>query len=234
MIWFIVMHLFSSLLDWVRIGQLTEQEKDLEILLLRRQLGIAQRKLNKPVRSSRGATHDRGRRGQTEVSNWPNNRTTPSGQTHLPAGDRSAVASPAGATKMDAQSRWPPRQTQGRSQASTRRHPIRRKESRLRLHNNPRRTEKLRQIIAPGTIARTLKEKQQTLLFRLGIEKVQSKKARCIQRTFLIEHILYSAGTTGFGHFRVQDSLCSSPDRSRHTWVRSLHFLAAASRDAVS
>ena len=48
MIWFIVMHLFSILLDWVRIGQLTEQEKDLEILLLRQQLGIAQRKLNKP------------------------------------------------------------------------------------------------------------------------------------------------------------------------------------------
>jgi hypothetical protein len=53
MIWFIVMHLFSTLLDWVRIGQLTEQEKDLEILLLRQQLGIAQRKLKKPVRSSR-------------------------------------------------------------------------------------------------------------------------------------------------------------------------------------
>ena len=53
MIWFIIMHLFSTLLDWVRIGQLTEQEKDLEIFLLRQQLGIAQRKLNKPVRSSR-------------------------------------------------------------------------------------------------------------------------------------------------------------------------------------
>ena len=52
MIWFIVMHLFSTLLDRVRIGQFTEQEKDLEILL-RQQLGIAQRKLNKPVRSSR-------------------------------------------------------------------------------------------------------------------------------------------------------------------------------------
>ena len=47
------MHLFSALLDLIRIGQLTEQEKDLEILLLRQQLGIAERKLNKPVRSSR-------------------------------------------------------------------------------------------------------------------------------------------------------------------------------------
>lgn len=42
------------------------------------------------------------------------------------------------------------------------------------------------------------------------------------------------AETTGFGHLRVQDPLCSSPDRSRRTWVRFLHFLASASRDAVS
>ena len=28
MIWFIVMHLFSTLLEWARIGELTEQEKD--------------------------------------------------------------------------------------------------------------------------------------------------------------------------------------------------------------
>jgi hypothetical protein len=34
MIWFVVMHLFSTLLDWVKIGRLTAQEKDLEILLL--------------------------------------------------------------------------------------------------------------------------------------------------------------------------------------------------------
>jgi putative transposase len=53
MIWFVVMHLFSTLLDWVKIGRLTEQEKDLEILLLRQQLGIAERKLHKPVRASR-------------------------------------------------------------------------------------------------------------------------------------------------------------------------------------
>ena len=53
MIWFVVMHLFSTLLDWVKIGRLTEQEKDLEILVLRQQLGIAERKLQKPVRISR-------------------------------------------------------------------------------------------------------------------------------------------------------------------------------------
>jgi putative transposase len=53
MIWFVMMHLFATLLDLFRIGQLSEREKDLEILLLRQQLGIAERKLHKPVRASR-------------------------------------------------------------------------------------------------------------------------------------------------------------------------------------
>lgn len=53
MIWSVVMCLFSTLLDLVRIGRLSEREKDLEILLLRQQLGIAERKLHKPVRASR-------------------------------------------------------------------------------------------------------------------------------------------------------------------------------------
>jgi len=53
MLWFVVMHLFSALLDLFRIGRLSEYEKDLEILLLRQQLGIAKRKLHKPVRASR-------------------------------------------------------------------------------------------------------------------------------------------------------------------------------------
>jgi putative transposase len=53
MIWFVVMHLFATLLDLIRIGRLSEHEKDLEILLLRQQLGIAERKLHKPVRASR-------------------------------------------------------------------------------------------------------------------------------------------------------------------------------------
>ena len=53
MLWFVVMHLFSTLLDLIRIGRLGEHEKDLEILLLRQQLGIAERKLHKPVRLSR-------------------------------------------------------------------------------------------------------------------------------------------------------------------------------------
>jgi hypothetical protein len=46
MIWFSVGHLFSTLLEWLSIGRLPEQEKDLEILLLRQQLVILERKLD--------------------------------------------------------------------------------------------------------------------------------------------------------------------------------------------
>jgi len=54
MIWFVVMQIFSTLLEWVMLGRRSESEKDLEILLLRRQLAILERKLNKPRRPSRG------------------------------------------------------------------------------------------------------------------------------------------------------------------------------------
>ena len=40
-----VMEVFSVLVEWVRIGRLSEREKDLEILLLRKQLAIMERKL---------------------------------------------------------------------------------------------------------------------------------------------------------------------------------------------
>jgi hypothetical protein len=54
MVWFVVMEIFSTLLEWVRLGQKSETEKALEILLLRRQLAIVGRTLDKPVRPSRG------------------------------------------------------------------------------------------------------------------------------------------------------------------------------------
>ena len=53
MVWFLVMHLFSTLLEWVSLGRKTDQEKDLEILLLRKQLAILERNLDKPLRMSR-------------------------------------------------------------------------------------------------------------------------------------------------------------------------------------
>ena len=52
MIWFVIIQVFSILLEWLSLGRKTEQEKDFEILLLRRQLTILQRRLDKPLRVS--------------------------------------------------------------------------------------------------------------------------------------------------------------------------------------
>lgn len=54
MSWFLTMQIFSTLLDWVRLGKQSSQEKDLEILLLRHQLAIYERKQPTGVRLSRG------------------------------------------------------------------------------------------------------------------------------------------------------------------------------------
>ncbi len=35
MVWFVVMEIFSTLLEWVRLGRKSAAEKDLEMLLLR-------------------------------------------------------------------------------------------------------------------------------------------------------------------------------------------------------
>jgi putative transposase len=53
MVWFVVMEIFSTLLECVRLGQKSESGKALEILLLRRQLAIKERTLDKPIRPSR-------------------------------------------------------------------------------------------------------------------------------------------------------------------------------------
>jgi hypothetical protein len=49
MIWFLVAQLFSTLFSLIQIGRMSESEKGLEIMLLRYQLGIAERKWQKPV-----------------------------------------------------------------------------------------------------------------------------------------------------------------------------------------
>ena len=45
MAWFILTQLFSTLIQLVRIGQMSDQEKDLEIMILRYQLDLAECKL---------------------------------------------------------------------------------------------------------------------------------------------------------------------------------------------
>jgi hypothetical protein len=43
MIWFVLMQMFTTILQIVMFGRQSEQEKELEILLLRRQLTILER-----------------------------------------------------------------------------------------------------------------------------------------------------------------------------------------------
>jgi putative transposase len=51
--WFILKHIFPTIFTFITIGRLSHLEKDLEILVLRQQLSILQRKLNHPIRPSR-------------------------------------------------------------------------------------------------------------------------------------------------------------------------------------
>jgi len=51
MAWFILHHIFSTILSIINITRLSNQEKDLEILILRQQFSILQRKHNSPISS---------------------------------------------------------------------------------------------------------------------------------------------------------------------------------------
>jgi len=53
MVWAVVRQVFSTLLELIQIGRLSDQEKELEILVLRQQLAMIERQLDKPVRLSR-------------------------------------------------------------------------------------------------------------------------------------------------------------------------------------
>ena len=51
--WFILKHIFATIFSFINIRRLSDQEKDLEILVLRQQLSIIQRKLNHPIKPSK-------------------------------------------------------------------------------------------------------------------------------------------------------------------------------------
>jgi len=53
MIWSVVREVFSIFLEVIRVRRLSEQERALEILILRKQLALAEQQLNTPVRLSR-------------------------------------------------------------------------------------------------------------------------------------------------------------------------------------
>lgn len=51
--WFLLAKLFSALISLVRLGRLSETEKNLEILLLRQQISILLRNRDHPVYATR-------------------------------------------------------------------------------------------------------------------------------------------------------------------------------------
>jgi hypothetical protein len=48
--WFLLAQLFSTLAQLIHLSRMSGQEKDLELMILRTQLDVAERKLHKPVR----------------------------------------------------------------------------------------------------------------------------------------------------------------------------------------
>ena len=55
MAWFLITHIFSTLLELVGTGRLSERLKDLEILILRHQLDLLERKQNTPIKPNHAA-----------------------------------------------------------------------------------------------------------------------------------------------------------------------------------
>jgi hypothetical protein len=54
MIWFVVLQVVSTLIELARLERKSESEKDMEILLLRRQLAIYERQQDRSPRLARG------------------------------------------------------------------------------------------------------------------------------------------------------------------------------------
>ena len=53
MAWFLLSQIFSTFLTLLRLGFTSNKDKDLEILILRQQLGILQRQMDKPIKPNR-------------------------------------------------------------------------------------------------------------------------------------------------------------------------------------
>jgi hypothetical protein len=51
--WFILAQLFSTLVQLIHLSRMSDQEKDLELMIPRTQLDMAERQLHKPVRPTR-------------------------------------------------------------------------------------------------------------------------------------------------------------------------------------
>jgi hypothetical protein len=52
-VWFALLHIFSAILELLRVGRLSEKDKDLEIMILRHQLDVMTRLQTKSVKPNR-------------------------------------------------------------------------------------------------------------------------------------------------------------------------------------
>jgi hypothetical protein len=54
MLWFMVLQMVSTLVELIRLGRTSTGDKELEIVLLRRQLALDERKHRQPMRLTHG------------------------------------------------------------------------------------------------------------------------------------------------------------------------------------
>ena len=84
--WFIIKHIFSTIFSFVSIGRLSDPEKDLEILILRQQLSILERKQKHPIKPSKIEKLTLGvLTNKFKQTNSPNSKSTPGCHPYLPA-----------------------------------------------------------------------------------------------------------------------------------------------------
>ncbi len=78
MAWFLLTQIFSTLLTLLRLGRTSEKDKDLEILILRQQLGIVHRHIDQPIKPNRAEKLTLGFITVGEVISHPAAATKPS------------------------------------------------------------------------------------------------------------------------------------------------------------
>ena len=100
MIWFLVLQFFSMMLTLLRLGRTSETDKDLEILILRQQLGIVQRRQEKPIKPNRAEKLTLAVL-QSEKANQASRQPVSKPDSHLSTGNGLWLASSPRQAQMD-------------------------------------------------------------------------------------------------------------------------------------
>jgi hypothetical protein len=85
MAWFILSQIYSTIVTLLRLGFTSDKDKDLEILILRQQLNILQRQIDKPIKPNRAEKLTLSRSvSQSQESNKSTCKTIPESNSSLP------------------------------------------------------------------------------------------------------------------------------------------------------